>query len=209
MAPTAEVAAASPTRRGRPTRVDDSGLGTRERLLDAAVAACVDHGFDATTVGDIAARAGVSGPAIYNHFDGKAELMIAAGRRALTRLRVETVRDERDARAVARAFLADGFAPNRRFLAELHLAGTRHPELARLLSEWHRDQAATWRPRRGTQRDARVAAFFALLLGLCHVDALGAVAPSSGRLTAVVDALVDTLYPDSRNDDRRAGTVRP
>ena len=71
---------------GRPPKVDDAGVATRERLLAAAAASCVANGFDGATLGDIARRADVSAPAIYNHFGGKVELMMAAGRYALSRL---------------------------------------------------------------------------------------------------------------------------
>ena len=46
----------------------------------AAVASCVEHGFEGATVNDIAARADVSGPAIYKHFGGKVELHLAGQR---------------------------------------------------------------------------------------------------------------------------------
>ena len=76
-------------RRGRPPKVDDAGVATRQRLLGAAIAACVEHGYEAVTVNDVAARAEVSAPAIYHHFGGKDELLVAAGRWALDRLRPE------------------------------------------------------------------------------------------------------------------------
>ncbi len=33
-------------RRGRPPKVDDAGVATRQRLLAAAIAACVEHGYE-------------------------------------------------------------------------------------------------------------------------------------------------------------------
>ncbi len=193
----ARAAAADPPRagRGRPPKLDDAGVATRERLLAAAAEACVEHGFDAATVADIARRAGVSAPAIYNHFGGKVELMVAAGRAALAELATPERADRRPAAGdVARAFLADSFAPSRRLLVELHLAAQRHPEVAELLSGWHAEQAARWRPR-GRGGDATVKTFFALLLGLCQVDALGAVAGRPAAVAARAAELADVLFP--------------
>ena len=191
MASTAEHA-----RLGRPAKVDDAGVATRERLLAAAAAACVEHGFDGATVGDIARRADVSAPAIYNHFGGKVELMVAAGRAALSRLGPSESAPRPTARAVARAFLADGFAPTRRLLLELHLASQRHPELAMLLADWHAAQAATWRPVSGRDRDAVVKVFFALLLGLCQIESLVALDASKSAVVRQAEAMAAVLFPE-------------
>ena len=191
MASTAEHA-----RLGRPAKVDDAGVATRERLLAAAAAACVEHGFDGATVGDIARRADVSAPAIYNHFGGKVELMIAAGRWALEQLRPERGRTSTPQR-VARAFMADDFAQSRVLLTELHLASHRHPELADLLATWHRDRAAEWLSRSpAADPVAVVKLFFALLLGLCQIDALSALATPMSSVTDHLDALLQVLFPE-------------
>ena len=57
-----------PGRIGRPPKIDEHGTPTRERLLRAAVEACVEFGYDGATLADIARRAGVSTPAVYSHF---------------------------------------------------------------------------------------------------------------------------------------------
>ena len=51
-----------------------SGAQTRERLLDAAEALIFDHGFSATSVDKVIARAGVTKGAFFHHFESKAEL---------------------------------------------------------------------------------------------------------------------------------------
>ena len=53
---------------------------TRERLLDAAVAAFAEHGFEAATVSDIARRAGLTTGAIYARWTGKRGLLVDAVR---------------------------------------------------------------------------------------------------------------------------------
>lgn len=49
----------------------------RALLLAAALAAFSDKGFHATAMDDIAERAGVSKPVLYQHFDSKLELYVA------------------------------------------------------------------------------------------------------------------------------------
>lgn len=47
------------------------------QILDAAVAVFAEQGFHATTVHDIAQRAGVADGTIYNYFGSKTELLVA------------------------------------------------------------------------------------------------------------------------------------
>ncbi|MEX1106240.1 MAG: helix-turn-helix domain-containing protein [Ilumatobacteraceae bacterium] len=184
---------ADAARPGRPAKVDGAGVATRERLLAAAVASCVEHGFEGATVDDIAARADVSGPAIYKHFGGKVELLVAAGQRALDD--IEPVDDACAAAAVVRAVLSPGFADNRRMLVELHLAGRRYPEVADLLARWQAEHAAAWRRRSGDDA-AAVATFFALLVGLCQIDALVSLGTSSAAVSLHAERLASVLFPD-------------
>ena len=46
---------AEPARRiGRPPKVDEHGTPTSERLLSAAIDACVDYGYEGVTLSEIA-----------------------------------------------------------------------------------------------------------------------------------------------------------
>ena len=58
-------------RRGRPGYA-------RQAVLDIAVAAFIEHGYDATSMGLLATRLGLSKAAIYHHFPAKTELLRAA-----------------------------------------------------------------------------------------------------------------------------------
>jgi len=55
---------------GRP-RVRMTGRERREQLLDVGRALFAQKGFEATSIEEIAARAGVSKPVVYEHFGGK------------------------------------------------------------------------------------------------------------------------------------------
>lgn len=62
---------ATTPKRGRP------GIDP-QLVLDAAVAAFIEQGYDATSMGTLSARLGLSKAAIYHHFPAKVELLRAA-----------------------------------------------------------------------------------------------------------------------------------
>lgn len=181
--------------RGRPRKTDD--VATRDRLLDAAAAECIQVGFDAVTLAAVARRADVTPAAVYNHFAGKADLLYAAGRLAIERLhaRAAPSRDPRlAAHEIAEAYLQPSFRDGRRLILELHLAGARHPELAAHLADWQREFAAVGAD--DANGRARVKALFLLLLGLCHLDDLDGVEVPNDDVRKHVAHLVDALHAD-------------
>lgn len=64
--------------------------GARERLVMAAVDLFVEQGYDATTVAQIAQRAGVTKSTFFRHFPDKRELLVA-GQETLSRLLAEGI----------------------------------------------------------------------------------------------------------------------
>ena len=85
-----------PPRRGRPGRDQNS-------MLEVIVEVFTDHGYDASSLGMIATRLGLSKSAVYHHFASKAEMLEIALERALGEL--ERVFDDAEAQegdAVAR-----------------------------------------------------------------------------------------------------------
>ncbi|MCJ0904766.1 TetR/AcrR family transcriptional regulator [Rhodococcus sp. ARC_M6] len=64
---------------------------TRERLIDSTVSLATEGGYDAVTIRQIAARAGVSVPTAYQHASSKDQLLVEA-LMALGRLSTESVR---------------------------------------------------------------------------------------------------------------------
>ncbi len=64
--------------------------GARERLVVAAVDLFFEHGYDATTVAQIAGRAGVTKSTFFRHFSDKRELLVA-GQETLSRLLAEGI----------------------------------------------------------------------------------------------------------------------
>jgi AcrR family transcriptional regulator len=55
----------------------------RDEIVDAALAAFRRKGFQAASMADIIAEAGQSAGAIYGHFAGKSEIVLAAAKRAV------------------------------------------------------------------------------------------------------------------------------
>jgi AcrR family transcriptional regulator len=64
--------------------------GARERLVVAAVDLFTEQGYDATTVAQIAERAGVTRSTFFRHFSDKREVL-AAGQQTLSRLLAEGI----------------------------------------------------------------------------------------------------------------------
>ena len=64
--------------------------GARERLVVAAVDLFTEQGYDATTVAQIAERAGVTKSTFFRHFSDKRELLVA-GQETLSRLLSEGI----------------------------------------------------------------------------------------------------------------------
>jgi AcrR family transcriptional regulator len=63
-----------------------SGKERREQLLDVGRALFAEKGFDGTSIEEIAARAGVSKPIVYEHFGGKEGLYAVVIDREMQRL---------------------------------------------------------------------------------------------------------------------------
>lgn len=86
----------------------------RERILDAAEALILAHGFDAVTVATIAAQSGIGKGAVYLEFTDKREILDDLLRRAVNRVRTRIQQEVGDDarlstayRAAARAVLSD------------------------------------------------------------------------------------------------------
>ncbi len=67
-----------PPKRGRPSR--------REPIFESALRLFRERGFHATAINDIGADAGVTGPAIYAHFESKEEVLAEAIREGCRRI---------------------------------------------------------------------------------------------------------------------------
>src|ERR1700736_3070626 len=73
----------SPRRRRDPDR--------KERILVAAAALGAQRGFDAISMADIGAEAGIVGSGVYRHFDSKTAILVAMADRVMDRLMTRAV----------------------------------------------------------------------------------------------------------------------
>src|SRR2546430_11775810 len=74
---------------GRPARRRDPGR--KERILKAAAALGARRGFDAISMADIGAEAGIVGSGVYRHFDSKRAILVAMADRVMDRLMTRAV----------------------------------------------------------------------------------------------------------------------
>jgi AcrR family transcriptional regulator len=106
---------------------------SRERLLQAAVELVGERGFEATTLGDIADRAGSARGLVSYYFPGKRQLVQSAVHRLMHRTLEEALerepRTEDGRERLARAIDAIlGLARDRPVLMRQHMAGLLHVE---------------------------------------------------------------------------------
>ncbi|MFN3708539.1 TetR/AcrR family transcriptional regulator [Microcella sp.] len=97
---------------------------TRERLVDAAIALFTEHGYPATTIDQIADRAGVSARTFFRHFGDKEEVLFADDDALLPLLLTtiatadsDNLRDAETLMHHALGSLADAMEPGRATLA--------------------------------------------------------------------------------------------
>ncbi|BAN04321.1 TetR/AcrR family transcriptional regulator [Ilumatobacter coccineus] len=185
----------SSARIGRPAK-DDNVVATGERLIAAAVDEFVERGFSRASLTRIAERAGISGPAVYKHFAGKADLLIHAARHSLEQTLSTIATPSRSPHDIARRWLADDFAPTRRLLLELHVAAGRETDLASLLTDWHLERTAVWQTTRADSVE-QIKVFYLLLLGLAQIDSLTPLDTSPDAIAQLVDRMVDALFADT------------
>jgi len=103
---------------------------SRETLAEAACELFLERGYDSTTVGDIAARAGVSRSSFFNYFGSKSDILWAGLDARLDA--VELALAEGGGLRASLVALADGFAPDALALALVNArAMGLEPELAR------------------------------------------------------------------------------
>lgn len=192
----AEPGAASATRRRLPsTTVDGASepepkdgrrarsVRTRNRILAAAEELFALHGYDATTIEMLAARAEITVPGLYRHMTSKEALLVDVAQRAFSRYRLaapfggETGVTDQLADLLV-AFSASGERVNRRLAVELDFGAWRNAELAGGLTDFHRrvrsNLASSLSAQEGvpTGDDHELRALVALMvfMGIAHLD---------------------------------------
>ena len=179
-----DTATGGPRRIGRPPKVDEFGTPTRERLLNAAVAACIEYGYEEATLSDIARRADVSTPAVYSHFSGKAELMIEASKQTLQQINADYLAPSSRNRNTIRAWMAPEASEMRRMLLELHRGAASHPELREMMDDWHRTHAANLQAQIPYD-PAELKVLYLFMMGMLHLEDMSALEADHEELVRV------------------------
>lgn len=159
----------------RPATVRERGASFR-RLIDGAEATFAERGYNAATIHDICARAGVGIGTFYTHFGRKSELlrqvMVV---RAPVLSRILTTRDLGDTELLAAGLRKTVDDPRSVGLWRAwHDAVLQEDDLARFHTEWRNavrdelttmiEQARAAKPKQGRQMDARFVAWTMMTL---------------------------------------------
>jgi AcrR family transcriptional regulator len=131
-----------PTEPDRPPSRRRSGAGTRDRLVDSAIATLRTHGITGTSARTVSAAAGVNQALIFYHF-GSMDGLLAEACRRTTERRVARYRDRFATVASLRELLAVGWEihtaeraeGNVTVLAQLLAAGQTDPVLGQVTAD--------------------------------------------------------------------------
>jgi len=209
-------------RPGRPP--GSTSDATRANILSAARICFARKGFGLTTNQDIAQHAGITSAAIYQYFDSKLALYVAAARDAMVEVAAQMrvpAADEHSAAAAMSGMVMSLLAVHEKdptlaaFLSVLPNELQRHPELAQHIVPGRGDVAAIMsgvveRAVASGELDAKDAVraaemFIACMMGLSQY----AVLKSRGRpiATAFADLLTGRLFTPKPRATRPATTA--
>lgn len=171
---------------------------SRETLSEAACELFLERGYDSTTVGDIAARAGVSRSSFFNYFASKADVLWAGLDERL--VVVEGALEAGTEIRAALARLAEDFTPDALALALVNSAAMGIEAELERESALRRARVAVAVARRLTVDGASV--IEAQVCGAAHGGAVVAAieewarrGPGATSLRAVLDAALDAAGP--------------
>jgi AcrR family transcriptional regulator len=168
-----------------------SSLDTRDRILDAALDLFSEHGFDGTTLQQIADRVGLTKAALYHHFRSKDDLLEALVMPAIVEL--DGLLDGYEASLGTRA-------GNRGFVRDYLEHLLRH---RRLVAYIFRDVATIAHPVISSGNRERLARVESALVGTeLDFNEQVRVAMALGGMQAVI-----ARYPEASDDDLRAALL--
>ncbi len=227
----AEAAARRPgesNRRSRGAEASDAaGLeaavaptSTRDRILDVALDLFVDRGVDKTSLREIAERLGITKAALYYHFTGKDDIVMALhlrlheiGHRAIARLgqvpnspaSIGLLLDEMIDEMLANRKIFLMHERNRSALEALHRKehSDDHDDLVGRISQLMADPSLTLEER------VRIGCSIgAVMTGLVFSNQLGEEVPAGAVAAALRTVVADLLGPRARGAARARGARR-
>ena len=193
-------------RLGRPRNADrrPGSPSTRERILEAASRLLAERGHEATTMEDVAAASGLTVGALYRHFAGKPDLLLAAVASALEQVPLFKPAEGAPTGSVAELigiYVAPELETMRRLAREVHAAARREERMRELLDAFNHRIRAAARARIAELPDAKpvgsasVSAdlLLVMVLGLAHLDTLAPDRCDQPDFRAAVEEAVDRI----------------
>lgn len=193
----------------------------REELLEIAADLFARHGFASVTVGDLGAAAGVSGPALYHHFDSKeallGEMLVGTSHHLL--VAAQAVRGSVPPGLLLEELVAlhVDFAVNHRALISVHHRDLNNatPDDQDRVGMLQRDYVQIWvdaliDQRRGLTEAAARPAVHAVL-GLINTTPFSPLAPASemaSLLRSMATAAIDAVRADLDRNQLRVTPPR-
>jgi len=193
-------------RLGRPRNADRDprGPSSRDRILTAASQLFAERGHDATTMEDVAAQAGFTVGALYRHFGGKPDLLLAVIGAALERI---PAFQQRAAPRRARLsetigiYVTPQAAEVRRLAREVHATARRDRRVRALLDAFNRRVRAAAATRIAALRaadpvgsaDVTADLLLVIVLGLVHLDTLAPDRCDRPAFRAAVEKAVERI----------------
>lgn len=202
-----------PTRPAEPEPTDGRRartVRTRRRILDAAAELFALHGYDATSIDMIAARADITVPAIYLHVESKEALLVEVARRAFDSYRrLMPFGEDRvpgpggvvaDISTTLGDFAGARNRVRRRLAVELDFGAWRSAELRDALRTFHREvragvaESLTGRVGHDhTSADYAAMVVLLLFMGSAHVDTVDPVLVDNDKWRAFLRRRVPQL----------------
>lgn len=123
------------------------GVHTRERILEEAADLIAARGYRETTMKAVAAAVGISEPAVYRHFDGKEQLLVAVFSETVARI-LRPVAQDTSMLAIEgimrqlRLLMSSEQAVLRRLITEMYAAAAVEPKVAALAKAFVEEASA-------------------------------------------------------------------
>lgn len=189
----------------------------RQRLLDAALTAFTERGYERVRVSDIAAEAGLSVGVLYTRFTDKAQLLAEAlaqhagamTRRVRTRVETDLGSDPAAAAAVLATLVSESASSSDRLVVDAMAAAAREPSAAEALVPELAATRATVRDRVEQARgfgqidseldsDALASVLHATVVGAMALRAVGLPTPDHDAVVQVTQRMLASFAPTQR-----------
>ena len=184
---------------GRPPNRDrpPGSPSSRERIVGAASQLFAQRGTRATTMQQVAARAGFTVGALYRHFHGKPALLLAVVDAALEKI---PVLQTGEVSKIVGVYVTPEADVSRKLAREVHTAARRDRRVRRLLDAFNRRMRGALAARVAEVAGKPVAAadvtadlLLVLVLGLAHLDTLAPDRCDRPEFRAAVEKAVERI----------------